>query len=107
MKQTRLLMGMPITVEIVDPPATEQSLEAVYAYFEYVDEKFSTYKATSEITAINQKKLALKQSSDDMRLIFALAKQTHQETNGYFDILRDGLYDPSGIVKGWAIYNAA
>ncbi len=42
-----------------------------------------------------------------MKTIFALAKQTRQETNGYFDIERSGCYDPSGIVKGWAIYNAA
>jgi len=36
-----------------------------------------------------------------------MAEQTRQETDGYFDIARNGKYDPSGIVKGWAIYNAA
>ena len=42
-----------------------------------------------------------------MRTIFALAEQTRRETRGYFDITRDGIRDPSGIVKGWAIHNAA
>ena len=42
-----------------------------------------------------------------MRAVFALAEQTKQETAGYFDIDRGGFYDPSGIVKGWAIANAA
>jgi thiamine biosynthesis lipoprotein len=42
-----------------------------------------------------------------MRTIFALAEQTKQETNGYFDIQHNGQVDPSGIVKGWAIANAA
>jgi thiamine biosynthesis lipoprotein len=106
-KQTRILMGMPVTVEVVDALATGQALDAIFAYFEYVDEKFSTYKDSSEISAINQHRLTLEQASEDMRTIFALAEQTRQLTGGYFDIRHHGLYDPSGIVKGWAIYNAA
>jgi thiamine biosynthesis lipoprotein len=100
-------MGMPITVEVVDSAVTDQDIDDVFTYFEYVDEKFSTYKATSEITRINQNKLALHQASREMKEIFALAERTRQETDGYFDIARNGQYDPSGIVKGWAIYNAA
>lgn len=100
-------MGMPVTVEVIDPAATEQVLDTVFAYFEYVDEKFSTYKESSEISAINRHALTLEQSSQDMKTVFALAEQTKQQTNGYFDIARDGSYDPSGLVKGWAIYNAA
>ena len=44
---------------------------------------------------------------EDMKIIFALAEQTRRESNGYFDIHHNGSMDPSGIVKGWAIYNAA
>ncbi len=106
MKQTRLLMGMPVTVEIVDA-RTDEDLNAVYDYLEYVDRTFSTYKEESEISRLNRGEITLDQASDDMRLIFALAGVTQQETAGYFDIEQDGHYDPSGIVKGWAIYNAA
>ena len=46
-------MGMPITVNVVD--ATDAAiLDAVFAYFEEVDRRFSTYKPDSEIEAINQ-----------------------------------------------------
>lgn len=107
MKETRLLMGMPVTVEIVDAHATQHDLDCVYGYFEYVDAKFSTYKEASEISQINRGQLAIGQASDDMQLIFALADLTRQETDGYFDIQRNGYIDPSGLVKGWAIYNAA
>jgi thiamine biosynthesis lipoprotein len=100
-------MGMPVTIEIGDPSAAQGDIDAVFSYFEYVDTKFSTYKETSEITAINKQEIALSEASLDMRTVFALAEQTKQETNGYFDIARNGLYDPSGLVKGWAIYNAA
>jgi FAD:protein FMN transferase len=100
-------MGMPITLEVVDSTVTEEMFDTVFSYFQYVDEKFSTYKADSEITRINQRQINLAESSEDMRIVFALAEQTKQETQGYFDIVRNGAFDPSGLVKGWAIYNAA
>jgi thiamine biosynthesis lipoprotein len=100
-------MGMPVTLEVVEASATEELFDTVFSYLEYVDEKFSTYKDNSEISWINRHEITLEQSSEDMRTVFALAEQTRQETNGYFDIVHHGIYDPSGIVKGWAIYNAA
>lgn len=107
MKQTRLMMGMPITVEVVDDDATEEALNDVFAYFEYVDSTFSTYREDSEISRINQKQITLAEASAPMQTIFALSEETRQDTNGYFDIYRNGRYDPSGLVKGWSIYNAA
>lgn len=101
-------MGMPVTAEVVDKGATEDVLEKVFKYFSYVDEKFSTYKETSEISAINRGELLESEWSVDMKEIFALSEKTKQETNGYFDIRKpDGAIDPSGIVKGWSIRNAA
>jgi thiamine biosynthesis lipoprotein len=107
MKQTRLSMGMPVTVEVLDPSISADDLEAVFAYFTRVDETFSTYKAASEIARINRGELPPAAYSADMRTILGLAEQTRQETDGYFDIQHSGRRDPSGIVKGWAIRNAA
>ncbi|MDO8468564.1 MAG: FAD:protein FMN transferase [Candidatus Peribacter sp.] len=108
MKQMRLLMGMPITVEIVDPAATQDDLERVFAYFTQIDETFSTYKGTSEISRLNRFMLRESACSSDVRTILKLADETNALTQGYFDIRRpDGTIDPSGIVKGWAIRNAA
>ncbi len=106
MKETRILMGMPVTVEVV-APAQAALFERVFAYFEAIDEKFSTYKDRSEISRINRGELALADASEDMQTIFRLAEKLRQNTNGYFDIRSEGAYDPSGLVKGWAIYNAA
>jgi len=99
-------MGMPVTVEVVEA-ADESLFDEVFEYFGYVDGKFSTYKAASEISRINRGELEWEHASDDMKLIFQLAEQTRIESNGYFDIRHQGRIDPSGIVKGWAIYNAA
>ncbi len=100
-------MGMPITVEIVDQTATADDLERVFAYFETIDNTFSTYKENSEIARINRGELTVEQYSADMQTVLSLSEQTKQETHGYFDIQRNGVYDPSGLVKGWAIHNAA
>ncbi len=100
-------MGMPITVEIVDASVTDAVFEEVFTYFTSVDERFSTYKDTSEITKINKGLIKPSEYSEDMKLVFALSEETKQLTRGFFDIVsRDGTIDPSGLVKGWSIYHA-
>lgn len=107
MKQTRLLMGMPITIEVADTSITKDVFEKIFSYFEYVDTTFSTYKKTSQISQLNQGRLSIDTVSADVRYILHLAQETKMDTKGYFDIEHDGFLDPSGIVKGWAITNAA
>jgi thiamine biosynthesis lipoprotein len=106
MRESRDIMGMPVAVEIVGGNAA--ALETVFDYFKAVDRRFSTYKPQSEISRINRGEVSLGEYSDAMRHIFVLAEQTKKDTDGYFDIARaDGSVDPSGIVKGWAIREAA
>lgn len=101
-------MGMPITVEITDQLASKDIFEKIFSFFDYVDKKFSTYKETSEIQKINKGLISLSESSSDMKLIFKLAEKTKEESDGYFDIkTRSGIIDPSGIVKGWSVFEAS
>jgi thiamine biosynthesis lipoprotein len=100
-------MGMPITIKIEDSIQTEDIFDTIFSYFSYVDETFSTYKTTSEISKINKGIIKEKEYSLDMQTIFALSEKTKKQTNEYFDIYHNGYYDPSGIVKGWAIWNAS
>ncbi len=108
MKETRLSMGMPITIEVVSFEEAHSVITRAFEYFKAVDERFSTYKSTSEITSINREDIPKEKWSPEMREIFSLAEQTEKDTKGYFNIKRpDGILDPSGIVKGWSIRNAA
>src|SRR5690349_14808267 len=107
MKRTRVLMGMPITVEVIDAKVKESDIASVFDYFAYVDRVFSTYKKESEISRLNAGEITKKQVSADVRQVLQLADDTKKESNGYFNIEHNGAIDPSGIVKGWAIYNAA
>ncbi|MBU6388563.1 FAD:protein FMN transferase [Patescibacteria group bacterium] len=107
MKEARLIMGMPIEIEIVGGNV-QHALEAAFAYLTAVDGRFSTYKDDSEISRINRGEIEPSAASAEMREVFAIAEKTKRETNGYFDIRQpSGFIDPSGIVKGWAIRNTA
>ncbi|MDG4881894.1 FAD:protein FMN transferase [Mesorhizobium sp. WSM4884] len=99
-------MGMPITVDLGIPAGA--LVEKVFAYFDDVDRRFSTYRSDSEISVINRGDLPVRDWSGQMLDVMKIAEQTRRETAGYFDVHRpDGTLDPSGIVKGWAIRNAA
>lgn len=108
MRQECLIMGMPITVEVVDVNATQKFFDKVFAYFSAIDERFSTYKPSSEISRINAGKIVAADYSPEMQEVLALCKETTLLTSGFFDIInREGNIDPSGLVKGWAIRNSA
>ena len=100
-------MGMPVILDIRDENVEEDIFTTIFDYFTAVDEKFSTYKEQSEIMRINRGEITTKDHSPEMREIFQLSEETKHLTKGYFDISRDGMIDPSGLVKGWAINNAA
>ncbi|BAV49107.1 thiamine biosynthesis lipoprotein [Mesorhizobium loti] len=107
MRDARILMGMPVTVDIAGASGATL-VDAVFDYFERIDRRFSTYRTDSEISAINRGDLPIRDWSAEMMEVMALAAQTKSQTDGYFDIRKpDGSLDPSGIVKGWAIRNAA
>jgi FAD:protein FMN transferase len=106
-KETRLLMGMPITVEVAEQGCSSSDMEAVFSYLIYVDEAFSTYKEASEVSRLNRGELREDEYSDDLRTVLALSEETRRATGGYFNIWHNGTCDPSGIVKGWAVRNAA
>jgi thiamine biosynthesis lipoprotein len=105
MKQTKLIMGMPVTVEINDEDYKGQFAD-VFNYFKKVDNRYSTYKQDSEITKINNGLPKTKWSAE-MKEVLDLCEQTRVDTNGFFNIIHQGKRDPSGLVKGWAINNAA
>lgn len=107
MKQDRVIMGMPISVEIVDSSVKQENFDKVFDFFVYIDEKFSTYKTSSETSQINLGLIKENEYSEDMKEVIRLSAETARQTNGYFTtVAADGSFDPLGLVKGWAINKA-
>ncbi len=102
-------MGMPITLTLVkvDDDTGVDLIKQSFDYFRYVDRVFSTYKPDSQISLINSGELSPADALPVVREVLELCAQMKSATDGYFDITRKGQIDPSGLVKGWAIYNAA
>ena len=108
MRETRIIMGMPISLAVLDAQIRPQDMDAVFREFTALDAQFSPFKNDSEISRLNRGEITETDLTPRAREIFALCEKTKQETGGYFDIFRpDGTIDPCGMVKGWAIKNAA
>lgn len=108
MRELRVSMGMPSSIELRDGPRAQVALEAIFAWFDAVDARFSTYKKESEISLINDGRELESGWSAEMKEVMMLSEKTRLETDGYFDIRTpDGFIDPSGLVKGWALHRAA
>lgn len=98
---------MPVIIKIADQNVSSNDIEAVFDFFRQAEEKFSTFKETSEISQINQGKLEKKNYSPTLKRVLTLAEETKKETGGYFNIFINNQLDPAGIVKGWAIHEGA
>lgn len=106
-KETRLIMGMPIVLMTPDESVTNDNVEEVFSFFAYVDKTYSPFIESSIVSRISRGEVGEPKYTDELREILAVAKSTKRETNGYFDVWHKGNFDPSGIVKGWAIAKAA
>lgn len=106
-RQTRLIMGMPVSIATPDEHAVPFFAE-IFDFFGKVDARFSPFRQDSEVSRLDRGVVRLHEISRDMRSVLTIAADTEARSNGYFSIRRpDGRLDPSGIVKGWAIREAA
>ena len=107
MIKKRTIMGMPVTINIAEKKAKEEDINEIFSYLHYMDEKFSPYKSGSEVSKINRREIREADYSREMKQILRLSDETKKETFGYFDVYYKGHFDPSGIVKGYAIYKSS
>lgn len=104
------VMGTVVTVDVRDGGLAPASLDAAVALLHDVDARFSTYRADSEVSRIARGELDPRDASADVRFILALADDLARTSGGAFDARghrEDGMLDPSGVVKGWAVEEAA
>jgi thiamine biosynthesis lipoprotein len=107
MKITKVMWDMPITVEIVDRFLNKDIFQELFSYFEHINSVFNTFEKSSEISRINRGEIDKDKWSDEMKEAMDLCEKTKKETEGYFEYKKNGIIDPLGIVKGWAIKNGS
>jgi FAD:protein FMN transferase len=92
-------MGTVASVDIID--ADEAIFKDVFAWFYYVNEHFSIFNDQSEISLYNRREIA--KPSEDLEYLVNKSAEYKKETSGYFSANFDGRFNPTGLVKGWAI----
>ncbi|WP_448628421.1 FAD:protein FMN transferase [Geodermatophilus sp. URMC 64] len=110
------VMGMPISLALRGPHATDRRVLAawaeVVAVLREVDRVFSTYRADSAVSRLGRGGLALADCPPEVGEVLALGAAAEAASGGAFAVRRAGpdgavVLDPSGVVKGWAAERAA
>jgi thiamine biosynthesis lipoprotein len=101
------VMGMGVVVDVRDPHAEDAGVERAFDWLRFVDETFSTYKPESEISRIDRGELSAADAHPHVQAVLERCEELRDETDGFFDAQAEGRLDPSGLVKGWAVDEAA
>lgn len=106
-RRTWVEMGMPVTVCIVDDEASDHDINEVADLLARTNQQFSPYLASSEISRFNAGLIARADVSLELDDVLQRCDQTTTQTDGFFDAMRFGRLDPSGLVKGLAIQQSS
>jgi thiamine biosynthesis lipoprotein len=98
-------MGTMVSIDVRDSVA-DQGLDEAFAWLRHVDERFSPYRMDSEVSLLDRGELGNDGPSREMREVLDLCLRLWTDTEGAFDARATGHFDPSGVVKGWAIEGA-
>ena len=101
------VMGMGIIVDVRDEDVEEAGVGRAFDWLRFVDEMFSTYKPESEISRIDRGELSTADAHPQVQAVLERCEELRDETDGFFDAKAEGRLDPSGLVKGWAVDEAA
>src|SRR6185437_17006711 len=108
------IMGLPVSVHVRgDNPSTSPVAEH-FADLQRADEVFSPYREDSDLSRWDRGELALADADPMLAEVVELCDEARERTGGWFDARRlpdprtgAPRYDPSGLVKGWAVQRAA
>ena len=104
------VMGTVVSFHLDDGDEAARALGDAVTWLHDVDERFSPYRPDSEVTRLADGRLVERDVHPDVRQVLALVDQASADSGGAFDARRwraDGRFDPSGLVKGWAVERAA
>ena len=103
-------MGTAIGIDVRGAELPDVVIDSVFARLRYIDARFSTYRPDSEVSRLISGELEEGDCSAELRAVLGLCEDLRRTSDGYFDIRRhrpDRRPDPTGLVKGWAIEEAA
>ena len=94
--------GTVVSVQTVGTPQPD-AVGAFFAELHEIDRIFSPYRPDSEVSRIAEGELALGAADPLVQEVAARCAAYEGETGGLFSAYWRGCFDPTGLVKGWAI----
>lgn len=97
-------MGTVASIDVRGAPLRESDVTAIRTIFDSLEDRFSLYRDSSELSRVARGELLLTGSSDELRSVYESAIEWRSATSGVFTPHRpDGVLDLDGIVKAIAI----
>jgi thiamine biosynthesis lipoprotein len=108
-------MGMPISLALrgrhTQDASARSTWNAVVDELREVDRVFSTYRPDSFISRLGRDEIGLADCPPEVSEVLELANQAVETSDGAFSVFLPSnaglLFDPTGVVKGWAVERAA
>jgi thiamine biosynthesis lipoprotein len=104
-------MGTVISIDWRDETLERSALDEAMGWFHDVDSRFSPFLETSQVSRISAGLLHPADADDDMRAVIGLCDRIRDESEGVFNAWRTSgghaVFDPSAVVRGWAVDRAA
>jgi FAD:protein FMN transferase len=109
------IMGMPISIHLRGAsaltPAGEAAVAQAFKVFREMDQIFSGYRDDSDLMRLRREEVELEEVSPLVEEALAIGERAERETLGAFTTLLptpdgDLAFDPTGLVKGWAVDRA-
>lgn len=110
------IMGMPISIHLrgegVDRPEAQEAVAEAFRILREMDSIFSTYRDDSDLMRLRREEVELSQCSPLVAEALRIGQEAEVLTRGAFTTLLpagdgDLAFDPTGLVKGWAVDRAS
>lgn len=111
----RQVMGLPVSIHLRGDSArsvlADARVEATYDLLRAIDVLFSPYRPDSQVSRVDRGELTVGQAHPLVAEVVGLCRTARVLTGGAFDAWRPDRgrtrFDPTGLVKGWAVQRAA
>jgi len=102
------VMGTVVSYAVPDShPDAAEAIAQACEWLDFVDATFSTYKPDSDVSRIRDGILSVEEAHPLVAEVLQIGHAAEAAGDGAFTLQPYGTFDPSGVVKGWALERAS
>jgi thiamine biosynthesis lipoprotein len=101
------VMGTVVSFDVPAQARADGSLDDAIRWLHWVDRVFSPYRPDSDVSLLAAAEVTVDGCADEVAEVIRACAALRLFSGGYFSAAPDGVFDPSGYVKGWAVERCA